>query len=329
MKFPFSNSLMDELAPLRELRSPHSTSAIRERVLERAASSALWGQLKDILAEVLMVGVAGVGVFLIGGPVAEHRSLHGTPESYETYQADRTDRSNQMATLSGANAVGVFHHKAHRAKAGAFPASNLAIKPIPLSNHTLIPQTFPSLPSLFLHPSSFIRHPSSLSLPSSPIWFASVSGGAIFSRLRILGERGEIGFEDGWKTIAFSYMSGDGSRDLRDAIAHHSGSTAILLSRERNQEFSMLLGAAVQAGPFELRAMAGPAYLSSSSVYFNPATGTTAAPVSLQGFGVAAEASAIYQLNSSFEIAINGTANYLPRQFTSGLFASLEYRFGP
>jgi hypothetical protein len=76
------------------------------------------------------------------------------------------------------------------------------------------------------------------------------------------------------------------------------------------------------------RAMAGPAYLSHSSIYFNLLTGTTGAPVSLQGFGMGTEISACYQSTNSFGIGISCTANYLPRQFTSAIFATLEYRFG-
>ncbi|HET6401536.1 MAG TPA: hypothetical protein VFH95_09075 [Candidatus Kapabacteria bacterium] len=339
MKSPFSNSSVDELGPLRELRSPLSVSAIRERVLERSAQPALWGQLRNILAEFVVVGVACAAVFQLAGPVARH----GVPlAAYQvanpfiaTHVSDGTNGSDRANGKNGVWWKISIVRSSQPGIAKDIPISLVnaaAPSEAPLILHYSPINPPPS--SSFLHPSSFypsvsFLHPSSFSLQPSPVWFASASGGAVFSHLRMMGERGEIGFQDGWKTIAVSYTSGDGSRDLRDEIAHHSGLTAPLVSKEHNQELSLLLGATMPAGPIGLRAMAGPAYLSSSSAYFNPATGTTGAPVSLQGFGATAEVSALYQWNSSFEIGVNGIANYLPRQFTSGLFASLEYRFGP
>ncbi|HZK75927.1 MAG TPA: hypothetical protein VFD13_03380 [Candidatus Kapabacteria bacterium] len=330
MKFPLSYHPNDELAPLRELRSPLTTSAIRERVLERAAQPALWGQLRNILAECLVVGVAGAALLKMAGPVEVHYTSQATHRSYGTYRSDGTDRTNEVAT---AHTIGSFNSTTtppERGNAINSDAHNSVVaRPVAINNTTEISPSFTPHPSSFiLQPSAFILHPSSFILPPSPIWFASASGGAIFSQIRMTGERGKIGFEDGWKTIALSYTSGAGSRDLRDELNHHSGATAPLLSKERDQEFSLLLGATTQAGPIGLRAMAGPAYLSSSSTYYSFFTGTTGAPISLQGFGAAAEISVLYPLNSSFEIAIDATANYLPRHFTSGLFASLEYRLG-
>ncbi|MFI5202391.1 MAG: hypothetical protein ACHQNE_08385, partial [Candidatus Kapaibacterium sp.] len=332
----------DEFAPLRELRSPLSTSAIRERVLERAAAPALWGQFRNILAEFLVVGVAGAAVFLLAAPGARQGLLPLAYRAANSFVAPHvTDGTN--------GSDGTNEKNGQSEKISSLRSSQPGIaKDIPIA---LVNVAAPSEAPPILHSSSFDPQPSSIilrasslrqaqgrlfnpqpssfSLQPSSVWFVSASGGAIFSQIRMMGERGEIGVQDGWKTIALSYTSGDGSRDLRDEIAHHSGLTAPLLSKEHNQDFSLLFGATVPVGSFELRAMAGPAYFSSSSAYFNPVTGTTAAPVSLQGFGAAAEVSALYQWNSSFEIGVNGIANYLPRQFTSGLFATLQYRFGP
>ncbi len=351
MKLPFSNAspergATDELGPLRELRSPLSMSAIRERVLERAAAPALapalWGQFRNILAEFLVIGVAGAALLKIAGPAVQQDLPHGTHPSYATA------RISEAATRIGANGIGPFDgKKGEREKISIFRSSTPVIaKDIPVALVNAVapsaaPLIFHSSTTLNLHPSSFkiqtssfsVR-PSSFSVAASPVWFASASSGAIFSRIRILGERGEIGFQDGWKTVALSYMTADGSRDLRDELIHHPGMTAPLLSKEHDQEISLLIGATAQAGPFELRAMAGPAYLSSSSAYFSPLSGTTGAPASFQGapsamLGAAAEISALYAFNSSIDAGIAETANYRSGSLTDGLFASIEYRFGP
>lgn len=326
MKFPFSNisperCTTDELGPLRELRSPLSTSAIRERVLERAAAPPLWGQLKNMLAECLVVGVAGAALLKIAGPMELH---------YASQTIHPSDRTHWTAWTNGTNDVARSHSaRANRIIPNEAPVYAMALNnsPFVLSKSTFRTEPI-ALRNTVDHLNPILDTRYSPSTTISPIWFASASGGAIFSHIRMMGERGELGFEDGWKTVALSYASGDGSRDLRDIIAHHLSSTTPILSKERDQEFSLLFGARAQAGPIELRAMAGPAYLSHSSIYFNLLTGTTGAPVSLQGFGVGTEISACYQSTNSFGIGISCTANYLPRQFTSAIFATLEYRFG-
>jgi len=328
MKFPFSEYLVDELGPLRELRSPFSTSAIRGHMLERMASASLWGQWRNILAEFLVASVAGLAVLNMAGPVELHYAIrpievhrtawkNGTVKMTEIEKSYnmRANRTNRVANHTVLDEKPLYSIKLDES-VPIFSGFTLRTESIGLTRA-----------NDYFYPLQNIRYQA----PNiySSLWFASASGGMIFSQIRMMGEHAEIGFRDEWKTIALSYSRGDGTRDLRDEIAHHPGSTVPILSKESAREFSILMGAAFQEGPLELRAMAGPVFHSSSYAYYTISTGVTSTPSSLQSFGAAAEISALYPMNSSFGIGIACTANYQSRQFTGGLFASIEYQFRP
>ncbi len=368
MRFPFLTSRLyppasggteggDGLSPLRELRSPFSTGAIRARVLARTATKSLPLQLKVVLAEALVVGVAGVSVLNIAGPVPGVRDL-GTEFRVPVSGVRTTDLEPQTSVLgpriSGSiqrdsglqttvissfvhrnarderSSAGTYsnEHASGRLKAmdpGYYPVEVAFVQPVAIKS---IAMPTPLHTAPYDLPQGELRSDGLEIEPSEATWFTSVCGGAVFSQTRMMGERAEIGIEQGWKTLAIAYATSEDSRDVKDELLHHPGLTAPLLSRAGNQEFSILFGACTKAGPLEFRAMAGPAYLFASSAYYNYATGTTGTPAVLRGIGGAAEAAVFYHLNTFVDGGLMGTANYVSHQFTAGLYGSLDIHFG-
>ncbi len=330
--------LQDPLASLRELRSPVSANAIRERVLERVAAISLWSQLRSVMAEALVVGVVAATVLLnMAGP-----SAHDVPNSsHLTYRPDLSGQiaanftSSPVVTQTQVPVAASRIARASDQALASFAALELPSRNLQPTSSILQPLSLNLQPSsLILQPSSLILHPSApeMKVAASNHWFACVSGGATFSELRIMAERGELGFQDGWKTIAVSFTNSNGSRDIHDELVHHPGLTAPFLSNESEQQYSLLLGGTTDFGPVEVRALAGPAYLYSSSSYYAPATGADGAPVSAGALGVSAEVSAFYNISREFQAGITGITCYTPQapnlRRASGLFVSFNYRFG-
>ena len=329
MKLPEHSQ--DPFAPLRELRSPAATKAIRERVLERVASVSLWGQLRSVAAEALIVGIAATAILRISASVPH--SLTTSEPAVLKPNAVSVPTAIQLAKLE------IVSHKA-----SGVSLLSAGISSTDLANETLRISSVTSTPPASIEPAVYVpakismlalqpmNIPADIHLSFMTSWFASVSGGAMFSELRILAERGEIGFKDGWKTVALAYMNANGAADIRGELLHHPGLTAPFLSKEGEQQFSLLFGANTHVGNFEFRSMVGPSYLYSSSQNYAPASGIATAPAMSAGFGVSAEASVFYSLNSSFQGGITGITSYgssiLNLRQASGLFASFNYCFG-
>ena len=320
----------DPLAPLRELRSPIGTRAIRERVLEQVAVAPLWRQLRTVAAEALVVGVAAIAVLRLSVPSTGSRMGSAHLALSQNAEPRSIMASSEPAPLRESRVVSRAARTSLAAHASEGPVTIFGAIAPRLPN-AIEPAAYTPLKASMQPLRSLCTWDNSSAAPKAS-WFAAVSGGAMFSELRILAERGEVGLEDGWKTMALSYTNANGAADIHGVLLHHPGLTTPFLSKEGAQQYSLLLGANLHVGEFEFRALAGPTYLYASSQNYDPAIGGATAPTTRSGLGVSAEASVLYSLNSSVEAGVTSIASYGASVFnvrqTSGLFASFNYRFG-
>jgi hypothetical protein len=173
---------------------------------------------------------------------------------------------------------------------------------------------------------SIVQSPlSSLSPPAGMMWYSTLSTGAVFSHLRILGEEAEIGMDNGWESFGFAFTNASGNRDLHDVLAHHSSESSVLFS-ESDQTLALLFGANYSMGPVAFKGELGPAYIISSSKFIDPVTAAFGPNNVNDKIGMAAEISAFYNVSDFFQAGVTTISSYRTGQFTSGIMISVNLR---
>ncbi len=341
MRFNFRpiNPAEDDLfGPLRDLRSPFSPEVIKALVLEQSRSGvSLWMQLRGLLAEFFAFGiVAAFAVNFTGLARDTSEPIISRSGLLPVSAASPIQQSLSLPTpvLQYLPAYSVSS-SSHAASLSPSLTSNLTPKD---------PHPFDVPLSIMLHPG--IRNSNALYLlpkfnsidnemqPSisdqtilqNSEWFSTVSGGAIFSHLRMVGERAEIGMRlNGWESIGVSFINTNGSRDWHDVLAHHSTASSLLFS-ENDESVALMLGGDFSVGAVSGKLEVGPAFLISTGSDVNPATLTLGSEGTTQRFGAEAAVSAYYNLNGFVKAGITGISTWETGQFATGILISVEIR---
>jgi hypothetical protein len=334
MRFSFRpphSAESDLLGPLRELRSPVSTEAIKSYVLGRTtANFTLWSQLKSLIGEFLAIGVLTAISLNVSG--FRNSDLSGIVTTV-------ADVHTESIVTNSVNAAGTDHYlhspslRTRSAHYNILPsvssskirtpeiADPITITNAPISGSALVTHP-PSTPTQnnYLQPLPPYNTPS-----TSMEWFSTFSTGAVFSRIRMLGENAEIGIQSGWESIGLSFSNASGERDWHDIQNHHSAASSLLFN-ENDQAIALMAGANFPVGPLACSAELGPAFLFSSASYLDPATLTLTPGNSTSRFGIAAELSAFYTINGSLKAGITGLSTVQSGQFISGILISIDIR---
>ncbi len=313
----------DIFHPLRELRSPISIASIKSIVFDRAGNFSLWSQFRGLLGEFLALGIlAAVAVNFSGfrSPVVSGRSLPtvsksigesiGNKSSSENYTIIQSPHFPETHTLaSAATPSNILPSNSTGCMVPVIPARAEEREPITLQAN-----------AKNIHLSTAFSNP-----PTSPDvkWYSTVSGGAIFSHLRMVGEYAEIGIESGWNTFAIALTNASGSRDRHDILIHRSTASSLLFS-ESDQTLTLMVGANYPIGPLSCKAAMGPAYLFSSSKFIDSVTGVTGSSSVHNRLGIAAELSAFYPVSDFFQAGVTGISSYGNNQFTGGILLSIN-----
>ncbi len=327
---PYHSAESDLLDPLRELRSPLSTEAIKSYVLGHAtANFTLWSQIRSLIGEFLAIGV----LTAISLNVSGFRS-NDLNRNISTFGGEHTE---SIATSSG-NGMRADHYlrdasiRTRPAHYNILPSvSSSGIKTPDNTDITTILTPAPKLghAALTYHASMRDNYREPLQTYQTPLsgmeWFSTFSTGADFSHIRMLGENAEIGIQGGWESIGLSFSNASGEREWHDIQAHHSAASSLLFN-ENDQAIALLAGANFSVGPLVCRAELGPAYLFSSTIYLNPATLTLSPSSSTSRIGIAAQVSEFYPINGSLEAGFTEASSVRSGQFISGILISIDIR---
>jgi hypothetical protein len=332
MKFtlrPESRAEDDLFDPLRELRSPISMETIKSVVFNRApAKFSLWNQLWSHVAEFLALGIVtavavnfsvfqGSGTNLRLIPSAKHFA-DGTNADFFADPASKTEpRSNSAHPLT-----------IHTIDTIAAPS---IIRPPETMTSIFLITGFRNEDATPIIPKGMVGNsilqPSLSSLSSTPgiTWFSTLSSGAVFSHLRILGEEAEIGMDNGWESFGLAFTNASGNRDKHEILAYHSNESSVLFS-ESDQTLALFFGANYSIGPVAFKGELGPAYIISSSKFYDPITEVLGSNNVNDRMGMAAEISAFYHVSDFFQAGVTSISSYRTGQFTSGILVSVNLR---
>ncbi len=336
MKFSLraENRAEDNLfEPIRELRSPISMEKIKAVVYHHATGGiSLWSQLRGLLGEFLAVGaVSAIAVNFSGFSSVEIRDT-SVPEAIRSIIATSTDFAKPTTYhYRQANSSIPFNSTGHSIITAAMPSDILPSK----STANISPVTrFRSEDAARIAPrnnevENYLQPSLSGPMPSPGMeWFSTLSSGAVFSHIRMLGENAEIGLQKGWESVGLSLTNANGNRNTHEVLEHHSmaSSASSLLFSENDQTIALLLGANFSLGPIAIKGELGPAYVISSTKFIDPVTDALS-PSSVNGrIGAAAEVLAFYNISDFFQAGVTGISSYRTGQFTSGIMISVNIR---
>jgi hypothetical protein len=312
----------DLFGPLRELRSPLSMEKIKTLVFHHAAGQfSIWNHHWTIAAGIFAVGaIAGVVYHFSGNvPTREHSITQASIGSEHIFRSPIMERSPSKVpdntwfdprdiprTPASQNTDPSVIKNILYAEGRSLRMESSVIKSLDVQIKNPIPS------------SSFIS-------PEPSMLYASVSSGAIFSHLRIVGEEAEIGINSGWESIGIAFTNASGNRDWHDVLAHRSSPSSLLYS-ESDQTIALFVGANYSIGPVAVKTELGPAYLFTSSKFIDPVTEALGSSSVNNKIGMAAEISAFYHVSDFFQAGVTSIASYRIGQFTSGILVSVTIR---
>ncbi len=312
----------DLFGPLRELRSPLSMEKIKTLVFHHAAGQfSVWNHLWTVATGIFAVGaIAGVAYHFSGNEPAGRRGVaQASIGSEHVFRSPLVEKSSsKVPNETSFDASDIPQTPASK------NIEPPAIKNIQYAEARSLSIESPAIKNAEVQ----IENPilSSSFIPTEPsMLYASVSSGAVFSHLRILGESAEIGMDNGWESIGIAFTNATGNRDWHDVLAHRS-STSSLLYSESDQTLALLIGANYSIGPVAVKAELGPAYIFSSSKFIDPVTEGLGSSNVNNKIGMAAEISALYHVSDFFQAGVTGISSYRIGQFTSGILVSVNIR---
>jgi hypothetical protein len=316
----------DLFSPLRDLRSPVSMEKLKTIVFDRASINfSLWSQIRGLLGEFLALGVLSATIINFSGFRAPGLVERGNNTSTVTSSSELSvpTVNSILSPKTSFNHSNTHDPLAPRSLTDKIVSEStdqvMPITPLRMENiASVIPRN--NEIKNYLQTSSSDQNTS-----ESTEWYSTVSGGAVFSHIRMMGENAEIGIQRGWESIGLSVSNANGNRDMHDVLAHHSTESSLVFS-ENDQAIALMAGANFSVGSFAGKIEAGPAYLFSSTTNVDPATMALGQVNSSRRIGMVTEVSAFYNVSGFLQTGLSCVTTFQAGQFSNEILFSINIR---